>query len=292
MKRTASAVALLALLLVFAGAALVSGCGGDASGGASVPSDAVATVGDVSITKAQIQELINQASAQLKGAGDSFPAKGTAQYDEYMAKMVEYLVGNEIVAQSAPQFDVKISDAEVAGQIKEMVATYGGQATFDKTLKAAGMTQDLLKRTIKMQLVSQAVQVAATKSATVNATEIKAYWDAHKDQLSKDKKTATFAKAKTTIKGILLSAAQQKLWNEWMSKRTAGTRRQLRGGLRPGRAEGRGRQGVRLAVGDALRRAPATRLSSLGGERGLRRRPLSPPVHLTTTVPCMAWTAA
>jgi FKBP-type peptidyl-prolyl cis-trans isomerase (trigger factor) len=212
-KRTAIAVALLTLLPSLFGAALVGGCGS----GSDVPEGAVATIGDASITREQIQELIAQASVQLKGTGQSFPAEGTALYDEYMAKMVEYLVGNEIIIQSAPKYDVSVSDAEVSGQIKQLVASYGGQQQFESTLKASGMTRELLERTIKSQLLSQAMQSKVTESAGVTPAEIEAYWDAHKDELAKDAKTKTFAKAKATIRSLLLSAAQQQIWNKWMS---------------------------------------------------------------------------
>lgn len=220
MKRTAIAVALLALLLPAALVAIASGCGSESGGGGDVPEGAVATVGDVSITQEQIKELIAQASSQLKGQGEAFPAEGTAMYDDYMAKMVEYLVGNQIVIQSAPEYDVTVTDSQVNGQIKQLVASYGGQDKFDSTLKAAGMTQELLARTIKSQLLSQAMQSKITESATVSAADIKAYWDAHKEQFMEDAKTKTFAKAKATIKSVLLSAAQQQLWNKWMSTQT------------------------------------------------------------------------
>jgi hypothetical protein len=210
-------LALVATLLL--AVAALSGCG-SGSGSADLPAGTVATVGDVNITKAQVDELIKQAAAQLEGQGDAFPAEGTALFDEYRAKMVEYLVGNEIIVQSAADNNVSVSDTQVNGQIQQMVSAYGGQKKFDTMLKAAGMTQDLLKRTIKSQLLAQAVQSAVTKSASVSPTDIKAYWDAHKDQLSKVKKTATFAKAKATIKSMLLSATQQKLWSEWITKRT------------------------------------------------------------------------
>lgn len=218
MKRTAIAVALLALLLSAALAAIAGGCGSESGG--DVPDGAVATVGDVSITQEQIEELIAQASAQLKGQGEAFPAEGTAMYADYMAKMVEYLVGNQIIIQSAPEYDVTVTDSQVSGQIKQLVASYGGQAKFDRTLKAAGMDQELLERTIKSQLLSQAMQSKVTESATVSAADIKAYWDAHKEQFMEDAKTKTFAKAKATIKSVLLSAAQQQLWNKWMSAQT------------------------------------------------------------------------
>ena len=74
MKRMVSVIILaLALLGV-----LSAGCGG----GGGVPADAIATVGDTSITKAQFDELVTQATAQLKAQGSSYPKEGTAEYDQ------------------------------------------------------------------------------------------------------------------------------------------------------------------------------------------------------------------
>ena len=221
MRRTVMALALLVLL---AGTALASGCGGSDGGGGGTGSSnlpgTVATVAGVDITGSQVEELISQAAAQLKGSGEAFPAKGTAQYDEYMAKMVEYLVGNQIIIASAEELGVEVTDAAVEAQIKQLVSTYGGQKKFDATLKDSGMTQDLLKRTIKSQMLSQAAQSVVAESASVSDADVKAYWDAHKGELSKNADTKTFAKAKESIKAMLLNATRQRLWNQWLSERT------------------------------------------------------------------------
>jgi hypothetical protein len=217
-KRTAAAIALVVLTLGVLAAVALSGCGGGSRG--DVPEGAVATVGDVTVTRAQVDELITQAKAQLKAQGGSFPKEGTAQYDEYLGKIVEYLVGNEIVTQSAPEYKVTVTDAEVNDQITQMEEAYGGKTAFQKMLTQAGMTDALLKATLTSQLLSQKLQTIVTKSASVSATQLKAYWDAHKDQLVADKKTATFAKAKATLRATLLNAARQNLWNKWLSERT------------------------------------------------------------------------
>ena len=223
MRRTVMALALLALL-VAAGAALASGCGGSGGSGSDTGSsglpDTVATVAGVDITGTQVQELIGQASVQLKGGGEAFPAKGTAQYDEYMAKMVEYLVGNQIIISSAKDLGLNVTDASVDAQIKELVSTYGGQKKFEATLKASGMTEDLLRRTIKSQLLSQAAQSVVTKAATVSDADVRSYWDAHAAEFKKNADTKTFAKAKDSIETMLLNAARQHLWNQWLSERT------------------------------------------------------------------------
>ena len=79
---------------------------------------------------------------------------------------------------------------------------------------------DLLKRSIRSQTLSDRAAEVVTKDAAVSDAEIQAYWQAHKAELSKDKKTATLAKAKTTIEQTLLSAKKLQLWNEWVAERS------------------------------------------------------------------------
>ena len=50
--------------------------------------------------------------------------------------------------------------------------------------------------------------------------QIQAYWQAHAAELRKQKKTATFAKAKATIRQTLLGQGKQKLWAAWLAQRT------------------------------------------------------------------------
>ncbi len=98
MKRTTVVVlAVLALLGVAAASLLAAGCGG----GNEVSSDEVATVGDSSVTKAEFDKLLTQAKTQIKAQGSTFPAEGSPEYDQYVGQIVNYLVQEQIVAQSA-----------------------------------------------------------------------------------------------------------------------------------------------------------------------------------------------
>ena len=51
-----------------------------------MPSDAVATVGDVTVTKTDLEQLLAQAQTQMKAQGMKVPAKGSATYDHYLAR--------------------------------------------------------------------------------------------------------------------------------------------------------------------------------------------------------------
>ena len=96
---------------------------------------------------------------------------------------------------------------------------------------------ELLKRSIKGQTLAQEAIAVVAKGATVSDAEVQAYWDAHKSELVKQKKTNTFAKAKATIKQTLLGAKQQQLWNTWLDKQVKQIGVQYAAGYDPDGAE-------------------------------------------------------
>src|SRR5437764_864503 len=67
----------LPVALLLAAVLVAAGCGG---GKKSVPTDAVAVVGDSTITKAQFNFLINGAKQQAAASKASFPKPGTSDY--------------------------------------------------------------------------------------------------------------------------------------------------------------------------------------------------------------------
>ena len=78
---------------------------------------------------------------------------------------------------------------------------------------------ELLKRSIRGQMLSQRAAAKVTTKAAVTDAEVQAYWNAHKSQYLKTKATNTFAKAKATIQQTLLGAKKQQLWNAWIAAR-------------------------------------------------------------------------
>jgi parvulin-like peptidyl-prolyl isomerase len=211
-------IAVAALLAVSGGALLATGCGGG-SGSSAVPSDAVAKVADVAVTKADFQQLLTQAETQMKAQGMTVPKAGSATYDHYVGQIVSYLVQEQVVAQSAKQLGVSVTDQEVTSQIAQIEKANGGEKKVLALLKQQGMTMALLQRSLRDQMLSQRAAAVVTKSAAVSSAEIQAYWNAHKSQYVKQKATNTFAKAKATIQQTLLGASRQQLWNAWIVKR-------------------------------------------------------------------------
>jgi foldase protein PrsA len=217
MRRVITALVAAAALLGLAAAGLVvAGCGDQSS---SVPSDAVATVGDVQVTKADFQTLMTQAKTQMEASGMTVPKEGTTTYHHYVAQIIQYLVQEQVVAQSAADLGVSVTDKEVDAQVKQLEDAYGSEKKVVSLLKKQGMTMELLKRSIRSQTLAQRAIEVVTKDAKVSDADIKSYWTAHRSQYAKDKSTDTFAKAKGAIRQELLSAKQQQIWNAWLDKR-------------------------------------------------------------------------
>jgi hypothetical protein len=217
-RATTVLIAAVALVSIVAAGLVATGCGSSGSG--AVASDAVATVGSVAVTKADFQQLLTQAQTQMKASGATPPAQGSSVYDHYTAQIVSYLVQEQIVAQSAKALGVQVTDKEVNDQVAQLEKAYGGEQKVVALLKQQGMTLDLLKRSMRAQTLSARVAAIVTKKATVSDAEITAYWNAHKAELVKKKKTDTLAKAKATIEQTLLGAKKQQLWNAWVAERT------------------------------------------------------------------------
>ena len=189
-----------------------------ACGGGGVPADAIATVGEVSVPVTAFEELLAQTETQTRNTGGTMPAEGSATFDRLKASISSYLVQTEVIKQSAGALGVSVSDQEVDDQVAQLEKDYGKKVV-QKRLDKEGMTMDLFRRTMRAQMLQGKVAQVVTKSASVSDTDIMAYWRAHKSELVKDKKTATFAKAKESIRSTLLTAAKQKLWTAWLNDR-------------------------------------------------------------------------
>ncbi len=215
MKRTIVVVlAVLALLGIAAAGLLTAGCGSD------VPSDAVATVGDAKVTTTELQELLTQAKTQVETQGSAFPSQGTSDYDRYVGQIVDYLVQEQIVAQSAGELGVSVSDEEVNAQIAQIEKDFGGEEKVLALLEEQGMNRELLERSLRSQALTRKVAAAVVKKASVSDADVQAYWNAHKAQLSEKKATATLAKATAVIRATLLDSAKQELWKAWIVERS------------------------------------------------------------------------
>ncbi len=177
MKRTALITVLFA---AFAGLALV-GCGSDEK---AVPSDAVAVVGDETITKDEFDQLINQAKGSYTQQKRPFPKPGSQEYQALRGQAMQFLVQRAQFEQKAGDFDIKVEDKDVDARLAQLKKQYfkGSEKKYAEQLKQQGLDEDQVKDDIRAQLIQEKIYAEVTKGVEVDDKAIEATYKKNKSQ--------------------------------------------------------------------------------------------------------------
>ena len=170
----------LILLLVALVALLAAGCGGSDK----VPADAIAKVGDETITRAQFEQLLSQAKKSYASQKRDFPKAGSAEYEQLKNQAVQYLVQRAEFAQKAKDLDVEISDKQIDDRLTQIKKQYfgGSDKKYRTQLKQQGLTEEQVRDDIEAQLVSEGIFKKVTEDVKITDADIKKYYDSHKTQ--------------------------------------------------------------------------------------------------------------
>src|SRR4051794_4811666 len=174
---------LLVLVALLAGVGLLAaGCGG--GGGGKLSSDEIARVGDQTIARAKLENLIQRAQRSYKLQKRAFPKAGTPDYLLLQQQYVTALVNEAELEQKADDMGVKVSEKQVDQRIADYKKTSlgGSDKRYRQTLKTYGLTQTDARDLFRQQLLSDAVYQKVTKNVKVAPAESKDYYLAHPDQ--------------------------------------------------------------------------------------------------------------
>jgi parvulin-like peptidyl-prolyl isomerase len=179
MKPTRIVVSALVVLAVL----VATACG---SSDKTVPSDAVAVVDGVPVSKTDLDGLVARAKATYKTQKRAFPKAGTPEYQSLQTQAVAFLVQRAEYDNRAAALKLTVTDKEISDRIDQVKKqSFGGsQAKLDKQLKDQGYTAETLKADIKAQLLSEKIYDAVTKDAKVTDAQIAAYYQQNKSQYS------------------------------------------------------------------------------------------------------------
>jgi parvulin-like peptidyl-prolyl isomerase len=200
MRNTLSLVALLAAL-----ALLVTACGGSDSAESekpTVPSGAVAVVGDQEITQAEFDALYTSAVQQGVANGQTKPKKGSEEEKTLKQQVLQSLVQNAEIQQEAEAKGIKVDDAKVQEDLKAFKAQccQDKQKAYDKYLKEQGLTEEQLLEQFQLRQQAQGLYDQITKDVKVTDEQAQKQYD-------KDKATKYTTAESRKVAHILLDVA-------------------------------------------------------------------------------------
>jgi parvulin-like peptidyl-prolyl isomerase len=178
MRRVTSTV-FLALGLAVVGVA----CGSD-GGSDAVPSDAVAVVGDQSISKSEFDELITYAKRSYEAQKRPFPKVGTPEYVQLRDQAMRFLVQRTQFEVKADELGVEVSDEAVDKRIDQYIKERhkGDKKKFQAEIKQQGLSEEQAADIIRANLVQEAIFNKVTADVKVADDELKTYYDKNKAQ--------------------------------------------------------------------------------------------------------------
>jgi hypothetical protein len=171
----------------------VSACGG--GGPRSVPSDAVAVVGDNNVSKADWDALMSQTKQNYKATKHPFPKAGSVELANLRSNVTQFLINASEYDQEAQNLGVKVSDKDVSDRLEQIKQQYYGsqpgqpppskkeiEQRYQAALKQQGFTDEQVRAGIKLSLVREKVQAKVTDKLNVSDSAIKDYYAKHKSE--------------------------------------------------------------------------------------------------------------
>jgi parvulin-like peptidyl-prolyl isomerase len=179
----------------------VAGCGGSDG----VPKDAVAVVGDETVTKEELDRLLAQSRANAKQSRRPFPKEGTPQYRQIRDQLIQYLVRRAQLVAAAEDRDIEISDEEIEQRLKLLIGQYygGSEKRYREGLAKQGISEEQARADLEASLIQQELFKDVGNDVKVTDAEVRKYYEKNK------RRYATAARRE--IRQILVDADQRAL---------------------------------------------------------------------------------
>ncbi len=198
----------LGLAAIGLSALAFSACGND------VPSGAVATVGDETISQDEFDQWLSTAARQGQGGavpdppdfekcvaakkkqpipkGQEQPSDGAlkkqckTEYDTLKTEVMQFLIQAEWVQQEANEQDVKVSDKEIKQSLEDQKKqAFPTDKAYQEFLKTSGMTEEDILFRVKLDQLQQKLTAKITQSGKkVSEQDISEYYEKNKQRFA------------------------------------------------------------------------------------------------------------
>jgi parvulin-like peptidyl-prolyl isomerase len=171
------------LVLVLPLGLLAASCGGGGGSGSSVAKTDAAVVGDVHITRAQLDRRLQQGKCSYDLQKREFPKAGSPEFQAVQSQILQSLVQRAELAQKAPQLGVKVTDDQVEKQLAKLKKQYfgGSEKRYQTEIKRQCISDAEVHADLRSNLLSDAIYKKVTGDVKVTTAAAQSYYASHKD---------------------------------------------------------------------------------------------------------------
>ena len=146
-------------------AMLVAACGGAAG------SDVAATVGEVEITTAELEEVYQQRAEGPGAASELAGDESGAAEEELKAAVLTNLIRTEVLRQAAEERDIEVTDEEIAEQRELLVEQAGGEEALQQVIESANVSDEELRANLRDQVIQNEITAQLAEGVDAAAIE-------------------------------------------------------------------------------------------------------------------------
>lgn len=161
-------------------------CGNDenaSKGNENKNSEIVAKVNGTEITRNQFDETLEQL---YNSQGIDVGSLDESQQQQLQASVVDQLVNNELLLQSAENENITATDEEINTQIQSIKEQLGSDEEYQNALLANNLTEEKLKEDLSKEVAIQKYIKTNIGEVTVSEDEIQDFYDQYSEQHSAD----------------------------------------------------------------------------------------------------------
>jgi peptidyl-prolyl cis-trans isomerase C len=136
----------------------------------------IASVNGVTITQTRFDSAMTPYQQQIAAMGEG--AVTAEQLTQIKTKVLENLIGTELLYQESVKSGVKVEEKEIDSTYAEQKAQFGSEDEFKEALKQYNFTDSTFRDQIKSGLIIQHfIDTKFTQNTTISDEEVKKYYD-------------------------------------------------------------------------------------------------------------------
>jgi len=160
-------------------ATLLALSGGQAAGAGKI--GIAATVGERDISETELQNALNN---HLRQSGIEVGAiRQPGKFNEIRARVLEVLIGQELLWQAAVENGSVATDAEVTQELERIRAQFEDELSFDNRIREGGHTRSSFRRDLKHRLSAQK-WIRANIRVSVDDAEVEQFYQQNRQQFA------------------------------------------------------------------------------------------------------------